>query len=219
MVLIDEEATGCAYTLQPNCAMNWRWTKRLFLGVFCCMAASSVYWVSLGAWLVLPFFGLELLVLGLGLYLSAVAGSTREVVHIDGNQVRILRGRSQLEAVTTLPRHWTRVVLIQDPRGWYLSRLQLRCHGKQVEIASKLVESERLDLADELGGQLGFRDPAARPKVTSLVRDASSPRVAESRARIHTRIIAPNAGLLSSELPGPLSTEDSGFENNNQHFK
>ena len=217
MVLIDEEVAGCAYTLQPNCAMSWRWMKRLFIGLFFCMAACSAYWASQGAWFVLPFFGLELVILGLGLYLSALAGSTREVVHIDGNEVRILRGRGQLEAVATLPRYWTRVVLVQDPRGWYLSRLQLRCHGKQVEIASKLVESERLDLADELGDQLGYRDPAERPKADSLAQYVASPRGTQSDARARTRILTPHTGLLSSDHPSPLPTEDNGFENNNHH--
>ena len=217
MVLIDEEATGCAYTLQPNCAMSWRWTKRLFLGVVCCMTVFSAYWVSLGAWLVLPFFGLELLVLGFGLYLSALAGSTREVVHIDGTEVRILRGRGQLKEVATLPRYWTRVVLVQDPRGWYLSRLQLRCHGKQIEIASKLVESERQDLADELGGQLGFRSTAERSNAASLVQGSPSPRVPESNVRFRTGIAAPQVRFLSSDLPRPLSGEDRRLENNNHH--
>ena len=217
MVLVNEEAAECTYTLQPNCAMSWRWTKRLFLGLFCCMAACSAYWASLGAWLVLPFFGLELVILGLGLYLSALAGSSREVVHVDGDEVRILQGRGRLETVATLPRYWTRVVVVQDPKGWYLSRLQLRCHGKRIEIASRLVESERLDLADDLGGRLGFRDPTARPKTANAARYAPSPRASATSARVGDRTIARRTGLLSSDLPSPLSTEDGGFEHNNHH--
>lgn len=217
MVLIDEESTDCAYTLQPNCAMSWRWTKRVFLGVMLCIAAFSAYWVSIGAWLVLPFFGLELLVLGFGLYISALAGSTREVVQIDGAEVRILRGRGQLKEVARLPRYWTRVVLTQDPKGWYLSRLQLRSHGKQIEIASKLVESERQDLADELGRQLGFRSPAERSNAASLVQGSPSPSVSESDARFRTGIAAPQVSFLSSDLPRPLSDEDRRLENNNHH--
>ena len=135
MALFQEEDTGgYRFTVRPNCALSWRWTKLLILGFAGCLAAVGWYFASLGAWLVLPFAGLELVVLVAGFYLSALAGSTREVIEIQDSHLRVLRGGNRLRTVATLSRYWTRVALVRDPRGWHPSRLVLRCHGRSVEI-------------------------------------------------------------------------------------
>ena len=151
----EEDAGGYRFTVRPNCALSWRWTKLLILGFAGCLAAVGWYFAALGAWLVLPFAGLELAVLVAGFYLSALAGNTREVIEIRGNHLRVLRGGNRLQDVATLSRHWTRVVLVRDPRGWHPSRLVLRCHDRSVEIVTRLVESEREDLAAVLDAALG----------------------------------------------------------------
>jgi uncharacterized membrane protein len=158
MLVCENPAEGtCRFTLKPNCSLSWRWVKRLVMGLGCCILAVGAYWVSLGAWLVLPFTGLELLFLGAGFYLSSLVGHSREVIEIDGEDLRVLRGGNRLQAVARLPRYWTRATLSRDPRGWYPSRLVLRCHGRRVEVATRLIESEREDLAAELQGWLGLQ--------------------------------------------------------------
>jgi uncharacterized membrane protein len=109
MLVIETPAEGaCRYTLRPNCSLSWRWVKRLVVGLAACMTAVSAYWVALGAWMVVPFTGLEFLVLGLGFYLCSVAGHSREVIEIDGADLRVLRGHRRLDEVARFPRHWTR---------------------------------------------------------------------------------------------------------------
>ncbi len=154
-ILSQQDSETQSYTLCPNQSLDWRATKRLFLGFAACMAFFSAYWVTQGAWLVLPFFGLELGVLGSALYLSALAGSRCEVIEIAGADLRVLRGGRRVDRVEQLPRYWSRVVLSQDPSGWYPSRLWLVCHGRRVPVGSALVEHERLQLAAELTRQLG----------------------------------------------------------------
>jgi hypothetical protein len=61
-----------------------------------------------------------------------------------------------------MSRHWTRVVLVRDPRGWHPSRLFLGCHGRRVEIRTRLVESERENLAYALERALGCGRPDER---------------------------------------------------------
>lgn len=152
----DQNGGSCSYVLHPHRSLSWRAIKHVFYGFAACMGLSSAYWLSQGAWFVLPFFALEIGALGLGLYLSALAGGHREVIEIDGTELRILRGRRHPEQVEHLPRHWTRVVLSKDPTGWYPSRLWLVAHGRRVEIATALVEQERMALASELKGRLSI---------------------------------------------------------------
>jgi uncharacterized membrane protein len=143
-------------TLKPNCSLSWCWVRRLAMGLACCILLVGGYWVSLGAWLVLPFTGVELLVLGLGFYLSSVAGHRREVIEIHGENLRIMRGGRRLDEVARLSRYWTRASVLRDPSGWYPSRLVLRCHGRCIEIGAFLVEAEREELAAALQGWLGL---------------------------------------------------------------
>lgn len=155
---VFEEQDGGAYrfVVSPNCALSWRKTKYLIWFFAACFAAVGSYFASLGAWLVLPFAGLELAVVAAGFYLSALAGHTREVIQIEGPLVRVLRGRRRLEEVARLPVNWTRVSLQRDPTGWYPSRLLLRFHGRRLEIAAMVVEAEREELALALESWLGF---------------------------------------------------------------
>jgi len=166
----EEDADGYRFTVHPNCALDWRWIKRVIFVFACCLGAVSWYFASRGAWLVLPFAGLELAVLGAGFYLSGLAGHRREVIEIRGNDLRVLRGGSRLQEIAAISRHWTRVSLVRDPRGWYPSRLVLRCQGHSVEILTRLVESERETLAAALDKVLRndqLRESASSPNNVS----------------------------------------------------
>ena len=83
-VFQEQDSGGCRFTIRPNCALSWRATKYLVLAFACCFGAIGVYFASLGAWLVLPFAGLELVVLAGGFYFSSLAGHAREVIEIEG---------------------------------------------------------------------------------------------------------------------------------------
>jgi uncharacterized membrane protein len=158
MAVIQEQGSGGdRFIVRPNCALSWRTTKFLIWFFAACLAAVGAYFASLGAWLVFPFAGLELTVLVAGFYLSALAGHTREVIELDGPVLRVRRGRRRLDEVASFPANWTRIVLSRDPRGWYPSRLLLRCQDEGVEVGAELVEGEREELAASLRGLLDFR--------------------------------------------------------------
>ncbi len=169
MVIRHELDSGDSlFIIQPNGSLSWVWMKRLFGFLACSVAAVGTYFAAQGAWLVLPFAGLELIAIGAGIYASARWSAGREVIEIKGNDLRILRGRRLLTEIHRLPRHWTRVNLRQDPRGWYPSRLLLECHGRGLEIAQPLVESERLQLAEDLRTRLSFRLSPTFARTTPL---------------------------------------------------
>jgi len=174
-VFQEQDSTGCSFTVRPNCAMSWRATKYLVLFFACCFGAVGAYFASIGAWLVLPFAGLELAVLAVGFYFSALAGHCREVIAIDGPVVRVMRGGRQLDEVACFPVNWTQVTMRRDPAGWYPSRLLLRCQGRRLEIASKVVEAEREELALALEDWLGFPPPRSRDSNADVPRSGLAP--------------------------------------------
>lgn len=145
-----EQAEGVRLTITTDTAMTWRGLKLAFLLILSFSALITAYFVAIGAWMVLPFAGLEMLVLGVGFYLSACCGLRREEIELRRDRIRVRSGAHRLESECELARHWTRVILQQDPSGWYPSRLWLRAHGVAIEIGRRLSEDERRALAAEL---------------------------------------------------------------------
>ncbi|GAB4350968.1 MAG: hypothetical protein Kow006_14400 [Gammaproteobacteria bacterium] len=148
---VGNNAPRVEFVLRPNRSLNWKAACAAFSVFVGFTVVIAIYFASQGAWLVLPFAGAELLVLGIGLYACSLRTHTQEVVRIETDSIRIQRGRRRPSSEIHLPRAWARVVLISDTRHWYPSRLLIRSHGKSVEVGSHLVESERLHLADQLG--------------------------------------------------------------------
>lgn len=143
------------FVIWPHSALSWAGMRRLLCFLTAAIAAVAVCFAAQGAWLVLPFAGLEALVASAGIYLNARWAVTREVVRLDGADLIVSRGRRNLVEVVRLPRFWTRVAFVRDPRGWYPSRLFLESHGRRFEVGAVLVELERERLAEGLRRHLG----------------------------------------------------------------
>ena len=112
------------------------------VGIACAFAA-------LGAWLILPFAGLEMLVLFWAFHHVERHATDYERIAITGNKVSIeIRevGRARHHEFS---RYWAQVVVSRDG-----ARLALRSHGREVEIGRHLNEGQRLALAREIGGEL-----------------------------------------------------------------
>jgi uncharacterized membrane protein len=151
--VIVTERTGedtVIYILRPDRSLDWRGNLR-FYGLISLVSLCIACWFTwLGAWIVLPFAGLELLALGFALYLVSMQGLDMETIRIQGDRLEICKGRRQIESTRCLQRCWARVRLEPAAHTWYPSRLMIRSHGKGTEIGSFLGSEEKEKLAREL---------------------------------------------------------------------
>ncbi len=137
--------------------MNHRQTLLFFASVSFVVLAISIGFALLGAWLVLPFAGLELLVLGAALYLSRVDARVRETICVSPIRVDVYRRRANQpidrftgrEGEGSFPTAWLRVRRSTRP-GWYPKRLFIGASGKWVELGGFLTEEQR----DRLGAEI-----------------------------------------------------------------
>ena len=106
---------------------------------------ATFYW--LGYSLILPFSGLEVLLLGVALYVTAWRGGMREVVLFTEDAILVERGHHRPEEIQRFQRAWAQIVLERSWNSWYPSRLLVRSHGRQAEIGRFLNEQERQGLA------------------------------------------------------------------------
>jgi uncharacterized membrane protein len=109
-----------------------------------------------GFWIVLPFAGFEIAVLGVAFYLCLSRSQIREVISVNADVVTVEKGRHAPEDRWECPRAWTQIRLERSPLKWYPSRLVIAYLGRQVEIGKFLNEEERRKLAGEL--QQAVRD-------------------------------------------------------------
>lgn len=96
-----------------------------------------------GLWLVLPFAGLEILVLIFAFYAVQKSSACREVVSVIDENIIVETGRARAEKSCVFQRAWTQVLLQAPQIKGYPSRLLLRCGSRQVEVGACLSNDER----------------------------------------------------------------------------
>ena len=148
--LTNENDLKKTIMVMPNRAMPWQHIMMIYLLVSGVTISIAFSFFTQGLTLILPFAGLELLALGVVLYISAWRSNIKEVVNVTEEKIRIEIGRDVPEKIYELDKAWANIVLERSWNNWYPSRLLLRSHGRQLEIGKFLNEQERQCLAIEL---------------------------------------------------------------------
>jgi uncharacterized membrane protein len=140
-------------TARPNCSL----TPDQKLWVFAAIASFSLIVATgfslAGAWLVFPFAGLELLVLGIAFYVIHCHSGDYESIIIAGDDLAVEKRDYKKTSRVVLHRYWARVIVRDTPSGEH--RLWLRSHGKEVEFGRYLNNDARLILASQLRQRTG----------------------------------------------------------------
>ena len=149
-LVCDPAGSDSRWIIRPNQSLSWRAVLWVYALVVVCLTSMSVVFALNGFWPVLPFAGLELVVLGAAFYLCQSRSQWREVVSIDANTVRVEKGRRRAEQRWECPSVWAQVLLEKSPIAWYPSRLRIAYKGRGVEIGRFLCDDERAALAGAL---------------------------------------------------------------------
>ena len=157
------DSTQRTFVIQPNRSMSWRGLVTIFALMATFVIGIGVFCFCFGLPFVLPFSGLDAILLGAALYVTAWRGGQQEVVTVGEDAVAVEAGRTEPEWREEFQRYWARI-LLEHPGGWYPSRLLIRSHGRQVEIGRFLNEQERQGLAEQLWAAMKQRRGSARPE-------------------------------------------------------
>lgn len=146
----DGLAAPRRFLIRPNCSLPWRDVVRFYLGMVVVSLGIAIAFALKGAWLILPFAGLEMLVLGIALYTVSRRASDWQEISISGDRISITGRNTGPEQAQTFQRAWARVVLEAAPVRGHPSRLSIRSHGRSVEVGRCLNEEEKRHLAEQL---------------------------------------------------------------------
>jgi uncharacterized membrane protein len=94
MVISEQVGGGQRILLLPNRSASWRQNQLIFIGIASFSLVIAIAWTLVGIWIILPFAGLEIGLLGY--FLLKVSASTyqREVLYISSDVVRIEGGKT-----------------------------------------------------------------------------------------------------------------------------
>lgn len=141
-------------------------TRVGFFAVMAVMAASSlilgtIFYLA-GAWPIVGFCGLDVLVLYLALKRNFRDALIYETVRLTADELRVEKGDIKgPQRVWTFQPHWLRVAMDDPPE--HESQVVLSSHGRSVVVGAFLSPAERLDFARALSAELDrLRRPGAQ---------------------------------------------------------
>lgn len=158
-----ERAGGASanFIVRPNRSLPVAGLLALFALLSALPLTIGIGFALAGVWMVLPFAGLEVALLGALTWMLYRHIDDCELIVVEADRVRVLRRAGTRESRHDFPRYWARVVLDHGPGPRGPSRLRIGSHGRYVDIAADINETDRRCLARELRHALR---PAERPR-------------------------------------------------------
>ncbi|MDH3635744.1 MAG: DUF2244 domain-containing protein [Gammaproteobacteria bacterium] len=152
MVNISKQDSGDSFriVLSPNCSISWH--ELVIFYLFTCVIAIAVglFFTLQGMWLVLPFSGLEMLALGIGLYVTSRKVYRKEVITLDPDRTRVEKGVQRVVQSWEFKTPWVRIIDETTGTRNPARRLAIGMRGTAVEVGSFLANSEKDELAFKL---------------------------------------------------------------------
>ena len=153
---IVEGIAGTTFLARRNNSLSPGGSK-LVLGFLAVLVlAISLGFAFSGAWLVLPFGGLDVLLVVLAFRYMERHAADYECMNLLDDKIVIERGQSGRTRKFEFNRHWAQVDY-QEPRGMDRGKLVLRSHGADVEFGIYLTDEQRADVARRLKEHLRIR--------------------------------------------------------------
>lgn len=115
-----------------------------------------------GLWLVLPFAGLEFLVVLYCLGLTYRKLGFTEVISFGESTVTVETGFDSPQNSVELSRHWTKIEFDDPQSNFEVGTLRLLCGGRSLELGKLLSKSEKRQLYDELQRCFGLKQTKLR---------------------------------------------------------
>ncbi len=93
MVLSSQQASSSTLTLLPNRSATWAETRLSLLLICGTMLAIGTFWAFIGAWMILPFSGIEAALVAFFLYRVCLATYQRQVITFSPGEILVQVGR------------------------------------------------------------------------------------------------------------------------------
>ena len=141
-VSLDESGYTGHIILEPNISLSWKANLHIFIFISVITLGIAAYFMSIGGWLVLPFSGLELALIGTSLYMFFHHYNHCEVIRFTDQKVVIEHGKNEPEESWEYQRHWSKIH-IERKGSMDIPVVRIKSHGKETELGAFLGYDEK----------------------------------------------------------------------------
>ena len=152
MVKIENNTEENTYRilLRPNQSTDWK-TSIIFISIIAitCLAI-GIGFAFAGATMILPFAGLEVIFVGVCVYLVMKKTYKQEVITLTQETLKIEKGEGKIDQVWEYFRMWAFVSVERPQHRWYPAHIVVTSKGERVPIGDFLNEDEKEELVSNL---------------------------------------------------------------------
>lgn len=153
MVTLREQADEQLIIVRPNRSSDWQINKRILFAVAALNLAIAAGFATIGAWVILPFAGLEVLALLTALYWVNWKLTYQHVMHFQGDKLRIEKGIYHPRQSWCWPRENSRLLITVPERSDAALQISLSNGSEQVRIGEFLSADDSRQLMTQLRRQ------------------------------------------------------------------
>ena len=155
MIIADVDSyNSFRVTFKPNSALTADNKIKVVVLLAMIPIIIGIGFSLLGAWLVLPFVGLEILALAFAFYYINHHEADYESISIEGDSLVVERCTAKQVSQVIINPYWVKVLQRQLPNGEL--DLYLQSHGKVIEVGRYLTSEQRELLARQLKQRTGM---------------------------------------------------------------
>ena len=152
MVIVDSlpDEEKVFITLRPNRSLSWRGNVALVcsLGLLAVLIGGG--FALLGAWVILPFSGLEIMLLLTCLYILSERNAHQEVITFSPDKVIIERGKAAPKKAWTYSRRWSSFYVEKPDAQWTAPTIYIRNRADKLELGAFLNRRDKIKLVNTL---------------------------------------------------------------------
>lgn len=146
---------GNQIILKPNNSISPEAGVRVVVALAVMIFLVAFGFTRIGAWLVLPFAGLELLAIAYAFYFMHLHSADFESITISDDVVVVEKKDDKKISTTVFQRYWAQVNVRKVVGGADVNGLFINSHGNEVEFGKKYINDEqRVLLAREIKQKL-----------------------------------------------------------------
>ncbi len=157
MVSSTRTATRLMIIARPNQSATWRANLWLLLLLSLPVLAIAVAFALLGAWLILPFAGIELLALGAALYHVSRKQQYRHVITVSDDSVCVDKGYHCPLQHWRFAKSAAGLAITTQPHPWDAPDLRMHDHHESVRLGEFLNREDSLKLLELLQQEIRVR--------------------------------------------------------------
>ena len=146
----NEENSFFQIVLKPNKSLSWKFSLLFILVITLTCGVIGIGFYLAGASLVLPFAGLEILLVGACVYFVVKRTYKQEIITMTPERLIIEKGINRPKSKWEYFRVWAYVVVEKPIHSWYPAHILITSKGERIPVGDFLTENEKFTLVENL---------------------------------------------------------------------